>query len=28
MQDDDNGVEVELPPDSDDIIAIKQRVRE
>ncbi|CAM6009070.1 unnamed protein product [Sphagnum balticum] len=28
MQEDDNGVEVELPPDSDDIIAIKQRVRE
>jgi hypothetical protein len=28
MQEDDNGVEVELPPDSDDIIAIKRRVRE
>ncbi len=28
MQEDDNGVEVELPPDSDDIIAIKQHVRE
>jgi hypothetical protein len=28
MQEDDNGVEVELPPDSDDIIAIKRRIRE
>jgi len=28
MQEDDNGVEVELPPDSDDIITIKRRVRE
>jgi hypothetical protein len=28
MQEDDNGVEVELPPDFDDIIAIKRHVRE
>jgi hypothetical protein len=28
MQEDDNGVEVELPPDSDGIIAIKRRIRE
>jgi len=28
MQEDDNSVEVELPPDSDDIVAIKRRVRE
>jgi hypothetical protein len=28
MQEDDNDVEVELPPDSDDIIAIKRHVRE
>jgi len=27
MQEDDNGIEVELPPDSDDIITIKRRVR-
>jgi hypothetical protein len=28
MQEDNNGVKVKLPPDSDDIIAIKRRVRE
>ncbi len=28
MQEDDNGIEVELSPDFDDIIAIKRRVRE